>query len=495
MTRPIVHRSIRLAAAFLVASAGGCSRGAADVAPPRADDRIAVPVQNSVIAVPVEARLAALSRALEREVPRELWSIDRPNQTCLPPRTAKVLGVTLRAPRIRCRIVGRVTRGPMALSGSGEDLVVTMPIHAEVSARDVGGILKQETATGDARIRAIVRLSLTRDWQPRVAVRIAYDWTREPGIDFLGQRIVFTSRADAKLKGVVARLERTLPRQLASLNVRGEVDRVWAKAFTALELNRANPPVWMRVTPQQLRFGGYAIQGDRLRLNLGLAARTETFVGPRPEDPACTPLPPLAPMEQNPGKILFYIPVIADYRELEPVVLRALVKRSARPFVVPGLGEVDTRFSKVTVYGTTGGRIAVGVEFAAQDRGDRMGRSSGTVWITGLPVNQANSRRVAFTDLQVTGTTDSTGADLLVRLANAPGLAATIAQALAQNFEKDFTELLGKVERAITEKREGDFVIRARVTDIRTGELRAAGQGLYLPVTGVGTASIALLPR
>lgn len=476
-------------------AAGGCSRGAEFTAPPRANDAITVPAQASVLAVPVEARLAALARALEQEVPRELWTIDRPDQTCLPPRTAKVLGVSLRTPQLRCRIVGRVTRGPMALSGSGETLVVTMPIHAEVSAQDVGGILKRETATGDARVRALVRLSLRRDWQPQARVRIVYDWTREPGIDFLGQRIEFTSRADAKLKGVVARLERTLPRQLATLGVRGEVERVWQKAFTSLMLNRANPPVWMRVTPQQLRYGGYAITGDRLRLNLGLAARTETFVGPRPADPPRTPLPPLAPMQRPPGEIRFFIPVIADYRELEPVVLRALIRRSARPFMVPGIGAVDARFTKATLYGTSGGRIAAGVAFSARDREGRLGPSSGTVWLTGLPVTQPNSRRVGFGALQVSGATDSTGADLLLRLANAPGLAATVAQALAQDFEKDYVELLRTVSRAISEKREGDFVIRARIADLHTGELRAAGQGLYLPVTGIGTASIALEPR
>lgn len=489
------HLTGRFVAAAIALMAAGCSRGADDAAPPRADDRIEVPAQSSVIAVPVEARLNALSRALEQEIPRALWSIDKPGQTCLASQTRRVLGVTLKTPRIGCRIVGRVTRGPMTLAGTGDTLVVTMPLHAEVSAQDVGGILKRETATGDARVRALVRLSLTRDWQPRGTVRIAYDWTREPGIDFLGQRIVFTGRADAKLKQVVARLERTLPRELDKLNLHGEVEKLWGKAFTSLELNRANPPVWMRVRPQELRFGGYSVAGDRLRLNLGLAAQTETFVGTRPADPPRTPLPPLARLERAPGDIQFFIPVIADYRQLEPVVLRALVKRSARPFAVPGLGEVDARFTKATIYGTTGGRIAVGITFSAADRGNRLGKSNGTVWITGTPANQANSRRVTFTGLQVSGTTDSTGTDLLLRLANAPGLATTIAQALAQNFEKDYDKLLGKVDRAITEKREGDFVIRARIANIHTGELKAAGQGLYLPVWGVGTASIALAPR
>jgi hypothetical protein len=52
-----------------------------------------------------------------------------------------------------------------------------------------------------------------------------------------------------------------------------------------------------------------------------------------------------------------------------------------------------------------------------------------------------------------------------------------------------------KIDRAIQEKREGDFIIRAKVEDVRTGSLRAAGKGLYLPVRGTGTASIMLAPH
>lgn len=487
---------VRPALSTLIALAvTGCSRDTESGAPPRAQDRISVPAQSSTIAVPIEADLGALAQTLEREIPRALWSIDKPNQTCLASRSTKLLGVTLKSPRVSCRIVGQVTRGPLALSGAGRDLIVTMPIHAEVTARDVGGVLGGETATGDAKVRAVVRLSLTRDWQPRGQVDIRYDWTTEPGVDFLGQRIEFTNRADAKLNGIVAKLEQTLPRELAKLQLRQAVQQVWGKAFTTLEVNRANPPVWMRITPRELRFGGYRVERRRLRLDLGMTALTESFVGIRSADPPATPLPPLLPLKAPPGDIAFYIPVIADYRQLEPVVQKALVKRSARPFAVPGIGEIDARFGKVTIYGTNGGRIAVGAEFEAIDRDGNLGRAKGTIWLTGRPVSHLDSRRITFTELQVGGDTDGRGTDLLLQFANAPALSATIATALAQDFERDYTKLLGKIERAITEKREGDFVIRARITNVRTGELRAAGEGLYLPVLGTGTASIALAPR
>ena len=369
---------------------------------------------------------------------------------------------------------------------------MTFPVHAIVHARDIGGVLKQETATADANASARMHLTLDRNWNPQGKVDLKYSWTNAPHLDFLGQRIEFTQQADKELEKVVARLERTLPAELGKLKLRAGIETLWAKAFTSLELNHANPPVWMRVTPQELQYGGYTLSGTRLSLKLGMKARTETFVGDRPADPPATKLPPMARLDEKPGRLVFFIPVIADYQQLEPVVAKALVKRQARPFPLPGIGPVMAQFGKVEVYGTTGGKIAAGVTFTATAQDSKYGSATGKVWLTGVPVNQPGSRQVSFADVSVRGDTNRKGADLLLKLANSPGFSQTIASALAQNFENDYGKLMGKITRAISDKREGDLVIRAKIDEVTTGKLKAAGQGLYLPVWGKGTATITL---
>ena len=64
---------------------------------------------------------------------------------------------------------------------------------------------------------------------------------------------------------------------------------------------------------------------------------------------------------------------------------------------------------------------------------------------------------------------------------------------MAQNFTRDYDKLLGKIDRAIADKREGNLLIRADIQNVRTGSLTAAGNGLYLPVWGTGRASIQVL--
>lgn len=481
----------RYVLAMTLFALSGCSGKRGSGAPPQAQDQITVAPELSTLTLPLDAGLTDLAAALERAVPRRLWGIDAPGQTCVASKRVDLGIATVKTPKIKCRIVGEVTRGRMTIGGSGETIRLAMPLHAVVRAENVAGVAR-ETATADAMAHAVIRLSLTPDWTPQGKIAIDYAWADAPHVDLLGQRIEFTAQADRKLAPIVAKLERELPRELQKLGVRKKIDEAWRSSFTTLSLNREDPPVWMRVTPKQLRYGGYAITGNRLQLRLGLEARTETFVGQRPADPTPTPLPRMQPLTGPIGKVSLFLPVIADYRELEPVLMKALIKRQARPFEVPGVGPVRAQFEKATIYGTTGKQMAVGLLFSAEDVAGRIGRTRGTVWLTATPVNLPNSRRVDFQNLGVSGTTDMTGGDLILQLMNAPGMSSFIGAALTQNFERDYAELLGKVSRAIANRREGPLHIDARMERTRTGTLQASGQGLYLPVWAEGAATVRL---
>ncbi|SBV33628.1 conserved exported protein of unknown function [uncultured Sphingopyxis sp.] len=487
-------RISRLAALLSLGLLAACDRRVEVEAPPRATEKAPSPTQVSLIAVPIEAGTASLKQALERAVPRTLWTIDRRERACVRPQRVEVFGRKVKVtPPIACTITGRVTRGALRLRGEGDEFVVDVPLHARISARDVGGVLKGETATGAAMAHARIRIELTPDWRTRGKARVTYGWTRAPGIDFLGKRITFTDEADEKLKPVVASVEREVAREIAKIDIRGQAADVWRQAFTSLELNRENPPVWMRVTPQRLLYGGYRLDGQRIRIDLGLEAVTESFVSERPPDPAPTPLPRLVRETPRPH-LDVRVPVIADYAQLQPVIDRALAKRATRPFVLPKLGAMDVRFGKSTLYGVPGGRVAVGVDVEARLRARGGAPTRGRIWMTAVPVNEPGSAKVRFTGLEVNGDTDGVGGDLLILLGRSEGFAPLIADALTQNFTRDLNELQGKIRRAVDQRREGAFVIRTRIDGFETGAIKAYGDGLYLPVRMIGAASVDYRP-
>ncbi|WP_439568546.1 DUF4403 family protein [Sphingopyxis sp.] len=471
-----------------------CDRKVDVEPPPRATDSAPSPTQTSLIAVPINADTSALRQALERAVPKTLWTINRRERACVKPQRVKVFGKKVKVtPPIACTIVGQVTRGPLRLRGAGDEIIVDVPLNATIAARDVGGVLKGETATGAALAHARVKVDITPDWRTRVRARISYGWTRAPGIDFLGKRITFTDEADAKLKPVVRDVEREVNREIARIDIRKQAADVWRQSFTALELNRDKPPVWMRVTPQRILYGGYRMEGQQMRLNLGLEAITETFVAGRPADPAPTPLPRMVREAPTPH-LDVRVPVLADYAQLQPVVDRALLKRSARPFDLPKVGAMTVKFGKSTIYGAPDGRIAVGVDVAMRLASRSGEPTHGRIWMTAVPVNKPGSAEVHFSDLIINGDTDGVGGDLLLVLGRSEGFAPLIASALTQNFARDLGELQGKIKRAVDQRREGAFVIRTHVDGFEIGQIKAYGNGLYLPVRLVGGARVDYRP-
>ena len=484
-----------------------CGRDQNDPRPPRVDSAPVIPQLASTLVVPVNVRLADLESELNRATPQTLWSIDQREDKCVPAQRLTACAIKRKdgscrigikklkvTPDLSCRIVGQVTRGRIALGGSGGNIAITMPVRATVSAQDVGGIIKRETATGAASVRAVAKLGTTPGWQPTATVRIAYDWTNPPGVTILGKRVNFVSKADAKLAGVIAGLERSLPKQLAKVQVRDKVAAAWRGAFSTLLLNRDRPPVWMRVTPQRLGVQGYSVQGRNLLLTVAAEATAETFVGIKPDAPPPTPLPPASPRIGQRG-LRFNIPVLADYGELEPVVERALAKRAARGITLPKLGPVDVHFGGVTIYATDNGRLAVGVPVRAKLQSGYLGERRGEVWLTGLPFNAPDSEVIRVDALQIKTRSDSKAVDLMVALFTDPDTIGAIQAALTENFAKDYDHVLTAARRALAERREGDFQLTAKIDQVHHGRIVVTGRGLFLLVEASGAASVLYRPR
>lgn len=453
-----------------------------------------MPEQPSTVVVPIAADLDELERGLDQRTPRNLWTINRQVDRCV---AAKRLDLGIAkvkvTPDLGCRIAGTVTRGRVEIGGSGDRLVITLPIHARISVRNVGGIVS-ETATGSAIVRASGRIAIKGDWQPTTEMQLSYDWTEPPGVDLLGQRITFTDQADEKLRPVLAKLERDLPQELSRLHLRQQLDRVWRHSFTILQLSRRNPPVWMRMAPRRIGYGGYRVEGRALRLTLRADALTQTFVGHRPPDLTPTTLPLPSSHVGQPG-VRFFIPVVADYAQLEPVVQRTLRKLAARGITLTGIGPVDAEFGRVTVYATTDHRLAVGVHAKVKARSSPIASAEGEAWLSAEPFNQPGSQRVEARNVDFATKTNSQLIDLLAALFADPAVRASVATGLSHDFAPDYRKLLGKVERAIGERREGDFVLRTRITGVRNGRIAATGAGLFMPVAVTGQANITYAPR
>lgn len=499
MVRECQGRTGRRACGALLAVlvlAAGCSAEdtTKTIAPPRITAPATLPQQQSVVVVPIRVPLADITAAAERAIPKDLWKIEKSGVNCIKAARLKLGDKRLKiTPDFKCTIVGEVRRGPVKLSGKGKTLRLTMPIEADLGAKNVLGVIK-ETAHAKAVMTADMTFSVTGDWKPGGTVRVAYDWKDAPHIDFLGQRIELASKADPKLKELIAKAERKLPAELAKVQLKDRVEAGWKAAFTVISVNAKNPPVWMRVTPGVLGYEGYRVDGRDLELTLSLAALTEGFVGDRPADPTPTPLPPPG----DPGKgtgITFHLPVLANPQALEPVILKALNKLNAKGIVLPALGKVDAKFLKATAYPTEGGRVAVGVEAEVRLAESRRDPVRGIVWLSAVPQNAPDSTRIEWRDVQMAARTDARGVNLLISLFESESVREEIRTALALNLQKDYDKLLVKVRAAVAEKQLGKFRLTTTIDAVRHGEIAVTGAGLFLPVRAEGKAVLRYSPQ
>ena len=498
----IARRRVRIGVAVCAAIAvlaGGLAylvRQRAPVGPPpRATARIATPQVSSSLDVPVYIDMADLSSLLDAQIPHRLWQIDVPDAVCAPPQHVSLFGSRLAiTPKLHCHIRGSVVRGPITLRGSGRTLVADVPILAHVDADRIAGVVNTH-ADGQTMVHVWCSFAITRDWQPHGSVALSYDWTVPPAITLLGQRITITDKADERLKPVIAQVSRKLPDMLARLGLRDKLAGQWRKGFAVIKLNPRNPEVWMRVVPQKLSYRGYNIEGNRLRLNLGLVALTQAVVGPRPADPVAAPLPDMADAPALDNRVHLFVPVSADYAALVPVLARALAKRSARPFTLPGLGAVDARFDRIEVFGASHGRLAVGADVVATPRNGVAPAMQGRIWFAGRPFNAPDSQVVHFSDLSVSGNTSDASGALLVAIGNSPGFADAIADALTQDFTRDYRNLESKIQRAVADRPQGNLRIVARIEQVHNETIAAYADGLFMPVRITGQANLTYQPQ
>jgi hypothetical protein len=478
---------------FLAAmSLAGCAREIDYPEPSHSTQSPEFPDHLSVVDAPVSFPLTDIRTGLERVVPTTLYRIDERRDNCVPPQRISVFGERIRlTPDVRCRIVGDVERGRLTIAGGGDSIEIGFPVTVVVSAEEIAGIIDRETATGKANVRLRANVSLDQEWNPHAKIDIAYDWTSEPGVEILGQRIRFARQVDQQLRPIIAKLEQELEKQISRTRVRERIERVWQGGFANLQVNRERPPVWLRLTPQAMALRGFTVEGGNLVANVQLQARVRTYVGEEPTAEKPAPLPDQIPLGEQAGLELF-VPVLAQYSQLEPILLRELSERTKQGLNLPGVGAVTAEIDDVTIYATEENRIAVGItarlESAEEDGGLNLGKVNGRIWLVGIPYNDPNSAEVEIRDLAIFGDTDRMTTDLLFRYFNSDEMRRQVEQSLTANFDKDLENLLGRVRIALTDLRADDWRIAVQIDEIQHGRLQATADGLYLPVEVKGSA-------
>ena len=121
--------------------------------------------------------------------------------------------------------------------------------------------------------------------------------------------------------------------------------------------------------------------------------------------------------------------------------------------------------------------------------------TKGEIWLTAIPYNDPGSQVVRVRDLGIAGQTDSNTVNLLFALFRDTAVLANVRQSLVHDFARDYRKVLGAAQNAIAGHREGDFLLKATVSNVDNGRIAVTGQGLFLPIRADGRARIGYQPR
>ncbi|MEO1729547.1 MAG: DUF4403 family protein [Pseudomonadota bacterium] len=456
--------------------------------PPRIESAAEFPSKPSYIVTSATAPIGTVRTKLEKALPTTLVTIDKRVEECVPSKDARLLGVKLfRTPRLGCNLAGEITRGAITLGGRGSELKASVPIDARIEIRDLGDIIKRETVTASADVDVTAKLSVAPDWSINSDIKLNYRWTNEPGIDIAGRRVTFTKIADAELAKSLGKIESELEAEIRKVDLRSEIAKAWADGHDTVSINRENPPVWLKITPSELGAGSLSVSKSNIAAQLMLRAGLELKVGDRPEPEKPGPLGTNKGITASKG-FEVNVPVLADYAEVEPPLLKALRKLTAEELLGDDQTGVRATFKSVTLYATEEGRIAVGVEASIAPTGffSSWAKAGGTLWLTGKPVTSAGSEVLQIEDLQIYGDMDRAAGDLLVTAFDRPEIRAIIEQELITDFANDYKKLVAKARKGLKSVKVGNARLSFDVDEFKHGSIAVTGEGLFMPVVATG---------
>jgi hypothetical protein len=441
--------------------------------------------QTSTIFIPVSGSLKIFEDMLNNDVPRRIATIDEPQKVCLKTKSKLI-------PDIKCTLTGTIDRGPIRLTGSGQKLKITIPINARVQARNIGGIIKRETATGSMLVTMHLRLSLSGDWRPSAKVDVNYAWRKKPGINVLDRRIEFTSRVDPEVRKIATQIERRLPRLINSLNARQKAQSIWREGFTSARA-KSDPEIWVSFKPEQIGYAGYTVRGGRLIVTLAARAQTKTIFGPRPDDPEITPLPSLM-RNLPPSGIFVNVPFHIPYSVLQKPVEQALDLGTFQTVRLEDGSAAEARFNDVEIFGVDGGKIAIGIGLTVKEPIRWLGDVEGKIWIVARPRLDIPNKTIGISNLSVISRTDSRLFNAIVGAVSKDEIDAELIGKISYDFTANYNDGLKKADDWLKAEPLEGFVFRGRLIDAKLERLHILPEGLIVQAQASGTGRMYYAP-
>ena len=404
----------------------------------------------TIVDMPLLIDLNTAVEMMEHELPRRLGN----SETRIPIPGKK-----------RAAFAFEISRSPFEISIKGDTFQIAATIRYQGRGwynppigPEIGGSCGTTGQEPRARVVISIQPSINRDWQLIAQPKLSYlgplTKTERDQCEVTFLKIDVTSRVLEAARGAIRSQFPGLTAKLKTLDVKGEVEKVWNEIQKPIRLTDS---VWLMLRPEGLRLGALSGTREMLGGTVGIRARPKIETGPKPTV-ALVPLPPLDPSGEESG-----LNLLTEGRFDYLLIGANLTKEVAGMKInVPG-GTIEIR--EVGAYGIGGGRLALGVRF--------VGTTSGQIYFVGTPKYDDSTGHILVPDLDY----DASTTPLLVK-----GLAWLKADQI-----RDFLRAKATFPSAETMERLSTLAV--------TGMNRELVPGIFLSTSLNRTEIVRLLPR
>jgi len=482
-----------LGVVFIMAAAallGACTRSDISERPPVDNGAAATPIEaqpstiGALVAIPLDQAIQAANSALPRTYGRD-W-INGPDACA----DLGLLGKHCAGTKYKYN----VARGDIAIAPAGTNAV---KLSVDVSLDGQGGfrgdgakLLKLDAKNFDAAAKVDIVLTpvIGQDWCPTIDVVPSYNWTKNPRVEIVSRvNVDVSGQVNDAIKDKIPQITQAVQGSINCTQFKSQLASVYGKRTFPVEVTPGQI-LHVNVEPLDFAFSGFNIDTQAIRLAAMLTARIE--VSGAPITPSTLPLPPLKMFGASaPPRIAIAVPLRAPFALLQAEAQKLLGGKTFEGDTPAG--RVKAILSKVMIYPTSGGRIAVGIDLDAKLPGKVLD-TKGTVFVVGTPVTDGKAV-VRLKDPTFTRILDNDVWNALSALFDSQ-IRGELDKSLRYNFSGD----VEKAKQALTEKLADPAAIanaKAMASDIDIGLGRVAVNGTDLVAEALFGANVTLEPK
>lgn len=481
---------VTLSGLAVTALLGACSRSDISERPPRADVTGASTIDTqpstigALVSIPLAQSIQAVNTALPRSYVQD-WTNGR--DACVD------LGL-LGKHCVGTKYKYNVSRGDVAIAAVGTN-AVKLSVHVSLDGQGgfrgaIPRLLDVDAKNFDAaaNVEIVLTPTIGSDWCPSVGVAPAYNWTKNPRVEVVSRvNVDVSGQVNSVLNSKLPEIVQAIQQSINCEQFKAQLTAIYGKQTFPIEITPGQK-MHVNVEPLDFAFSGLKVDTQVIRLATMLTAKVE--LSGTPSTPSTLPLPPLKTIGvEIPPRISIAVPLRAPFALLQTEAQKLAGGKTFKATTAGG--EVMATLKNVEIYPTTGGRVAVGIDFEAKLPGKLLD-TKGIVFVVGT-LDADGPTGVRLKDPTFTRILDNDAWSLLSALFESQ-IRGELDKSLRYNFSGD----VAKAKKALADKLAEPSVnqqFRAKVTDVDIALGRVGVSGTDLVAEGLFGANVVLEPN